>query len=283
MRAQAMNDHEVLRRFYAQFVAAQGEVVDAQIVDAFASIKREQFVGPGPWHIRTSKGYIVTETDGPSVLYQDIVVALAPDRRINNGQPSLHARCIEAAKPKAGDVVIHVGAGTGYYTAILAHLVGLNGHVHAYEIESDIAARANACLADFTTVVVHAQSALEAQLPSADVVYVNAGATHVPTAWLDALALGGRLVLPLTPNERVGCMLLVTRQSRTAYAARIFCAAAFIPCVGARDDDQSRAVATALDTRSTSEVRSLRRGGEPDETAWCAGSGWWLSTAEPKE
>ena len=176
-----------------------------------------------------------------------------------------------------------MGAGTGYYTAILAHLVGLNGQLHAYEIESDIAARATVCLADFTTVTVHAQSAFEAQLPSADVVYVNAGATHVPAAWLDTLALGGRLVLPLTPNERVGCMLLVTRQSKVAYAARIFCAAAFIPCIGARDDDQSRVVATALDTRSTNEVRSLRRGSEPDETAWCAGSGWWLSTAEPKE
>ena len=278
-----MNNHEVVRRFYARFVTAQGEVVDARIVDAFASIKRERFVGPGPWQIRTSNGYMATETADPIVLYQDSVVALAPDRRINNGQPSLHARCIEAAKPKMGDVVIHVGAGTGYYTAILAYLVGAKGRVHAYEIESDIAARANKCLADIATVVVHAQSAVEAQLPAADVIYVNAGATHVPSEWLDTLAPGGRLVLPLTPNERVGCMLLITRQSERAYAARIFCAAAFIPCVGARNDDQSRAIAEALNTRSTSEVRSLRRVGEPDETAWCVGTGWWLSNAEPKE
>jgi protein-L-isoaspartate(D-aspartate) O-methyltransferase len=276
-----MTSYETHRRFYARFVAAQGEVVDAKIIEAFATIRREQFVGQAPWHIRVSNGYLTTETDDPSILYQDILIGLAPDRWINNGQPSLHARCLGAAAPKACNIVIHVGAGTGYYTAILAHLVGQNGQVHAYEIEPDLIARATVNLADITTVTLHPKSALEAQLPSADVIYVSAGATHVPMAWLDALAPGGRLVLPLTPNERMGCMLLVTRQAGETYAARIFSTAAFIHCIGARDDDQSRALAAALDTRSTKDVRSLRRDVEPDDTAWCVGSGWWLSTAEP--
>ena len=278
-----MNSHEVIRRFYAQLVTTLGGVLDARIVDAFANVKREQFVGPGPWHIRVGEGYLITETDDPIVLYQDILVGLIPTRGLNNGEPSLHARCIYAANPKGGDVVIHVGAGTGYYTAILAHLVGPVGRVHAYEIEPDLAARAAENLAHSTTVTVNAQSALQTRLPCADVIYVSAGATHVPGEWLDALALGGRLVLPMTPNERLGFMLLVTRQSTAAYAARIFSTASFIHCVGARDDEQSRAVAAALDARSTDEVRSLRRGGKPDETAWCTGSGWWLFTAEPKE
>jgi protein-L-isoaspartate(D-aspartate) O-methyltransferase len=113
------------------------------------------------------------------------------------------------------------------------------------------------------------------------VIYVSAGVTHVPDAWLDALVPGGRLVVPLTPTERLGCMLLVTRESATAYAARVFSTAGFIPCVGARDERQSRALAAALDARAPDEVRSLRRGSDPDETAWCVGEGWWLSTAAP--
>jgi protein-L-isoaspartate(D-aspartate) O-methyltransferase len=278
---QHMTSYEAHRRFYARFVAAQGEVVDARIIEAFATTRREKFAGPAPWHIRVSNGYLITETDDSSILYQDILIGLAPDRWINNGQPSLHARCLGAAAPKAGDTVVHVGAGTGYYTAILASLVGQDGKVHAYEIESDLISRATANLADIPTVTVHPQSALEAQLPSADVIYVCAGATHVPAVWLDALAPGGRLVLPLTPNERMGCMLLVTRLAEAVYAARIFSTAAFIHCIGARDDEQSRALAAALDTRSTKEVRSLQRGVEPDDTAWCIGSGWWLSTAKP--
>jgi protein-L-isoaspartate(D-aspartate) O-methyltransferase len=114
------------------------------------------------------------------------------------------------------------------------------------------------------------------------VIYVSAGATHVPSAWLDALSVGGQLVMPLTPNERdgLGCMLLVTRRQGAAYEARIFSPAVFIPCIGARDEEQSRALAAALSSRSPDEVRSLRRGDAPDDTAWCIGQGWWLSTAK---
>ena len=274
---------EVLRRAYAQVIAEKVESLNSAIVDAFATIKREQFVGAGPWHIYGDSGYVLTPTDDPAVLYQDILVAIAPDRGINNGEPSLHARCIGAANPAVGETVIHVGAGTGYYTAILAHLVGPSGRVHGYEIEADIAARAAENLAGYPNATVHAQSALTIGLPMADLIYVSAGATHVPAEWLDALAPGGRLVLPLTPNERLGCMLLVTRGSEEAYAARIFSTAGFIPCIGARDAEQSRAVADALDRRSTDEVRSLRRGSEVDGTVWCVGDGWWLSTAAPLE
>jgi protein-L-isoaspartate(D-aspartate) O-methyltransferase len=273
---------DVLRRFYARLITNHAGVEDSRIIDAFASVERERFIGPGPWHIKVAvDGYMSSETDDPAVLYQDIVVGLVPERGINNGEPSLHAKSIGQAAPKCGDVVIHVGAGTGYYTAILAHLVGDSGQVHAYEIEADLARRAVENLAIYDTVKVRAKSALDEVLPTADVIYVSAGATHVPALWLDALALGGRLVLPLTPTDRLGCMLLVTRSSDTVYGARVFSPAGFIPCVGARDERHSRALADALDARDTDDVRSLRRGSEPDDTAWCIGEGWWLSTVAP--
>ena len=277
----AVNSPYALRRFYARLITTTAGVDDPRIVEAFATVQRERFVGTGPWQIKVSGGYLDTETDDPAVLYQDILVGLVPENGINNGEPSLHAKSIGAAAPRTGEVVIHVGAGTGYYTAILAHLVGPAGRVHAYEIDPALAQRAVENLAEHTTVAIHAQSAFEGTLPSADVIYVSAGATHVPAPWLDALTRGGRLVVPLTPTERLGCMLLVTRQSDAAYAARVFSPAAFVPCIGARDEAQSRALAAALDTRSPDDIRSLRRGGEPDESVWCLGDGWWLSTAEP--
>jgi protein-L-isoaspartate(D-aspartate) O-methyltransferase len=118
----------------ARLVAASAEVTEARIIAAFATVRREQFIGPGRWQIAVAGGYMSSETDDPRVLYQDIVVGLAPERRINNGEPSLHAKCLGLALPQAGETAVHVGAGTGYYTAILAHLVGRAGHVHAYEI-----------------------------------------------------------------------------------------------------------------------------------------------------
>jgi protein-L-isoaspartate(D-aspartate) O-methyltransferase len=277
-----MNDRAAVRRFYARLITTTAGVDDARVIEAFATVERERFLGAGPWQIKVAAdGYMPSGTDDPAVLYQDLVIGLVPSRGLNNGQPSLHAKCVGTATPRLGERVLHVGAGAGYYTAILAELVGSTGHVDAYEIDADLARRASENLAGNENVTVHAQSGLDGHLPTADVIYVSAGVTHLPEVWLDALRRGGRLIVPLTPTERLGCMLLVTRQSDTAYAARAFSTAGFIPCVGAQDERQSRALAAALDAKSPDDIRSVRRSSQPDETAWCIGDGWWLSTAAP--
>ena len=273
--------HDAARAFFAQLITAKHGVADPRLKEAFQRIRREDFVGPGPWSFRPEDGYFRSETDDPVILYQDILVALSPERKINNGEPSLHALAIANARPALADRVIHAGVGTGYYTAILAHLVGPTGRVDGYEIESDLAERARTNLAGYLNVEVHSRSALAESLPEADVIYVSAGCTHVPTPWLDALAVGGRLVLPLTSENGPGCMIAVTRQSRGSYGAAIFSTAAFFPCVGARDDDQSRRLAEALNNRRMEEVHSLRRDDHVDDTLWCLGNGYWLSTAAP--
>jgi protein-L-isoaspartate(D-aspartate) O-methyltransferase len=88
-------------------------------------------------------------------------------------------------------------------------------------------------------------------------------------------------VFPLTPNDGWGVMLKVTRLSETAYAARAFSRVSFIPCIGARDEASAASLSAALASQPLSAVRSLRRGSAPDASVWCAGDGWWLSTAEP--
>ena len=85
----------------------------------------------------------------PARLYEDVLVAIDVERGINNGQPSLHAQSIDALGLKEGETVVQIGAGAGYYTAILAELVGPTGRVIAYEIAPDIAARAAANLARY--------------------------------------------------------------------------------------------------------------------------------------
>src|SRR5687767_4275985 len=208
-----MRDLDALRRFYARLITTSAGIQDSRIVDAFATVERERFLGAGPWQIMVgAEGYMDSETDDPAVLYQDLVVAIVSSKGLNNGEPSLHAKCLGVAAPRPSDVVVHVGAGTGYYTAILAQLAGPRGRVHAYEIDAELAHRASENLAQNANVIVHPKSALDGPLPLADVIYVSAGVTHLPEAWLDALSPGGRLVVPLTPSERLGCMLLVTRE-----------------------------------------------------------------------
>jgi protein-L-isoaspartate(D-aspartate) O-methyltransferase len=269
------------RRFYAEYIVKTSGSEAAALVEAFATVPREDFLGPGPWPVVAGSGYIPTLSDDPRLVYQDILIGLAPERRINNGEPSLHAHCLAVAAPATGETVVHVGAGTGYYTAVLSLMVGPTGRVIAFEREADLAARAVAALRPYTNVEVRAASATEGALPACDVMYVNAGATHPPATWLDALRIGGRLVFPLTPNEGPGLMLAVTRKTTSTYAARAFARVGFIPCIGARDDATSASLAAAIHSRPMKEIRSLVRDSAPDGTAWCVGHGWWLSSAPP--
>ncbi len=285
-----MDRIEACRARYAAMLARSAGATGAtgaSLERAFALVPREQFVGPGPWLVEGHHGFVPTPPDDPAILYQDVLVALSLERGINNGQPSLHAGSLAALAIRSGERVVHIGAGTGYYTAILAELAGPRGQVLAYEIEPDLAARARANLQPWPTVEVLAASACESPLAAADAIYVSAGATHPLPSWLDALAPGGRLMFPLT-SDHGGGMLLVTRpgpgrdlrdRRGIGYAARFTSSAAFIACRGARSEDNARAVAAAFRDGSPARVRSLWRGGRADETAWCLGSGWWLSSA----
>jgi protein-L-isoaspartate(D-aspartate) O-methyltransferase len=275
-----MHSSAQARSYYAQLIAGRGGTSEQRLVAAFEAVPRERFVGPGPWKVFAfAGGYIETPSDDPAFLYQDVLVALVGERRINNGEPSLHARCLAAIQPRPGETVIHVGAGTGYYTAVMAHLVGAAGSVAAYEIDKGLATQAAINLADLTNVAVCHRSGSDGDFPACDVVYVSAGATRPLDVWLDALRPGGRLLFPLTPDEGLGAMLLVTRNAAAEFAARFVSPAMFIPCEGARDSDTARQLSLAFAAGGMWRVRSLRLGTPPDASAWFAGEGWWLSTS----
>ncbi len=272
------------RNFFAELMTAIAGVPRSPLTSAFASTPREHYLGPGPWKVYNGHGYTQTPTADPTLLYQDIVVALEEERGINNGQPSLHARCLAALNVKEEESVIHIGAGAGYYTAILAALTSSSGKVLAYEIGEKLAQRAAANLAHLAHVTVVPRSGAEGAIPDSDAIYVTAGATAPLDLWLDALRPSGRLLFPLTPNGSggklgLGNMLLVTRFGEESFAARFVCPAMFIPCIGGRDEGTAKKLAQAFRGGRTNEVRSLRRKTTPDETCWCSGNGWWLSTA----
>ena len=155
-----MDRLQSFRTLFANLTVARVGITDpdSRLRAAFASTPRERFVGPGPWRIFTPSGYVETVSDDPTMLYQDVVVALTNDSPINNGQPTLHAACLDALKITDGETIVHVGAGTGYYTALLARLTGENGTVFAYEIEPDLAQRALINLADLPNVTVYPRS-----------------------------------------------------------------------------------------------------------------------------
>lgn len=270
------------RKFYADLVTAAARVpAGNKLVDAFASVPRERFVGQGPWKVHTNRGYIETSSDDPTFLYQNIAVALKETDLLNNGLPSTHALCLSTLDIQEGQTIIHIGAGTGYYTAILAEMVGLSGSVHAYEIESAFYADLARNLSAFPQVVLHQASGTESALPTCDGVYVNAGATSPLPVWLDALSHIGRLIFPLTPERGSGGVLMITKRSLELAPARFLTLASFAPCIGGRKKETARRLTDAFCDPRWNQVQSYRRGGTPDNTCWFADDDWWLSTEMP--
>jgi protein-L-isoaspartate(D-aspartate) O-methyltransferase len=200
---------EIIRRAYAKQVMAAAGIVDRRVEAAFAAVRREDFLGRGPWQVVRwgDRGYEPTPSRDPVYIYDNVVVAILPERSLNNGQPSFLAALIADAAPRPGEHAVHIGAGVGYYTAILARLVGRTGRITAIELDPALADRLATNLAGLPNVrVIQGDGAVVGFAP-ADVILVNAGATRPANAWLDGLAEGGRLILPLTsggfPNADV--------------------------------------------------------------------------------
>ena len=282
-------DLQSVRRWFAEELRYVVRVRSPGVVQAFASVPREHFAGPGPWRIlspRRSEDYWSTEDADPRSLYHDVLIAIDETRRLNNGQPSLWAQLFDVLGLTLGDHVIHVGAGNGYYSAILAEIVGPTGRVTAIEIDPGIAARAksNLAIAWPQATVIAADGFAYRPDGLADAIVVNAGVTHFSLAWLDALAPeNGRLLVPLTRANWTGGFLLITRHAGETrrYPVRYVMWTGIIPCVGGRNSTAEAQLNEALARSGYDTIRSLRRTpDEPDKTCWLAGDGWWLSTAE---
>jgi len=282
----------VIRTAFAKQVLAAAGVVDAGLEAAFAVTRREDFLGPGPWQIlRRFRDYAETPDADPVYLYSDDLVGILPERRINNGQPSLHAHLIHQAAPATGDRVVHIGTGTGYYTAILAHLAGPAGRIIGIEYDPELASRAAACLATYQTVsIIQGDGALVA-FDEADVIYVNAGCTQPAECWLDRLAEGGRLILPLTSDQgfggtssdrmaQAGAVFRIERRGQD-YFARWISAVAIFPCAGNRDEASERLLADAFAKGGWERVTRLYRRqyieGISDESFWIKNPAWGLA------
>jgi protein-L-isoaspartate(D-aspartate) O-methyltransferase len=253
---------EAIRRGYAESIRVVAALAQPALVEAFARVPREAFLGHGPWLIGDpldrARKYRPTDDADPARVYHDVLIAIDPARELNNGMPSALARWIAALAIAPGETVVHVGCGTGYYTAILAELVGPGGRVIAYEVDPALAARATAALAGWPQVTVHAGDARA--IPPADAVLINAGVTRPRDAWLDALAPGGRLVVPLTIHvpELPGGVGAMVRLDRGG-AARLVSPVGIYDCAAARDPADEDELKQLLRPGGVTHLRVVER------------------------
>jgi protein-L-isoaspartate(D-aspartate) O-methyltransferase len=216
-------------------------------------------------------------------LYDDVLVGIVPERNLNNGQPSFLAALISAAAPRPGEHAVHIGAGVGYYTAILAELVGQRGRITAIEYEPELARRLARNFAGAANVRAVLGDGTQIDFDPADVIFVNAGATGPADHWLDRLSAGGRLILPMTVagfpqvNVRHGAVFRIERRAGEFFARHISGVAIF-PCVGGRDEATETALAAAFSKGGAERVMRLYRHLDvPEEECWVRGKSWCLA------
>jgi protein-L-isoaspartate(D-aspartate) O-methyltransferase len=195
----------VVRRAYARQMLGIGNIRNDRLELAFATIRREHFLGPEPWQIvQWPPGPLLPAND-PVYVYQDVVLALAPERGLNTGSTSLHAKMLNDLAVEPGQHVAHIGAGAGYYTAMLAELTGPSGRVTAIEFNAALADRARANLAEWDNVTVMNGDGGNALAENADRIYVNFSVAAPAPAWIERLNPYAKLLFVLgaaQPNAR---------------------------------------------------------------------------------
>ena len=287
-----LDDH---RRTYAEKIASAAGLTTAGLQDAFAAIPREAFLPPGPWLV-VGEGQKPQQTPDadPRHVYENVSVAIDPARQLFNGAPAFVARMIDSLALRPGSRVLHIGAGLGYYSAVIAHLVGSSGSVVASEVDDALAGAARSNLAAMPWVAVESvdgQSlpgvASLAEAGSFDAILVNTGVTHPLESWLDALAPGGRLLLPLTvglPGMGAlgkGVVVVIARTRDGArFSAEVLSFVAIYSAIGLRDERLEASLGQALRRTSFPNLTQLRRDrhdSTPD--CWLHGDTFCLSMA----
>jgi len=285
-RTTKQQDLKLARQNYAEELRAVANLQSEALVRAFAKVPREHFLGPGPWQVFTpySESDWTTKDADPRQLYHDLHVVIDAERRLNNGYPSFLAFLIEQLELKEGDHVVHVGCGPGYYTAVMAEVVGPTGQVTAMEIDSQLARRAQSNLSYLPQVKIIEGDGGEEDPGPCDAILVNAGATHPRSIWLNSLRAGGRLILPLTVTDdeggTKGGIIKVTRE-HARFAALFVARVGIFPCAGARDADLNEKLKEAFKREDSKSVQSLRRDPhDPADTCWFHGETFCLSKVE---
>ena len=167
-----------------------------RVHEALAAVPRAGFL---PRRLRRQAAY-----DGP----------LPIGHGQTNSQPRTVSDMLRLLEVRPGDRVLDVGSGSGWSTALLAHLTGPSGLVRGVEVLEDLAAWGAANLEATGmpwATIHHAQDDVLGWPPDApyDRILVSADGGRLPAELLDQLAVGGRMVIPVA-----GRMLVVRRDAR---------------------------------------------------------------------
>ena len=175
----------------------QGVLKTPRIIEAFKKIDRANFVLP----------------ENHDNAYIDAPLPIGERQTIS--QPYTVAFMIELLQPKSGDKIFEIGFGSGWQTAILAHIVSQEsqisnlksqklGKIFAVERIEKLFKFGTKNISTYSfiekgivkTILGDATMGLKKYAPF-DKIIAAASAQEIPEEWLTELKIGGRLVMPI--------------------------------------------------------------------------------------
>ncbi|WP_067480329.1 methyltransferase, FxLD system [Actinomadura hibisca] len=173
----------------ADQLTEHGDLRSPAIQAAFRAVPRHLFLPGTPVADAYTDEVVVTKRDADGNALSSA------------SQPTIVARMLEQARPRPGQRVLEIGAGTGYNAALLRELVGGTGQVTTIDIYDDVVhdARRNLAATGYGDVQVRKGDGADGAPDRApfDLIVVTAGAWDIPAAWWAQLAPHGRVVVPL--------------------------------------------------------------------------------------
>lgn len=211
-------------------------IEDPRVLAAFAALPRQPFVA----------------ADLADRAYDDRALPIGAGQTIS--QPWVVAAICQALALEGGERVLEVGTGSGYSTALLAHLVGREGRVISIERLAELAEGARARLAELGLANAEVRvgdgslgAPGDAGPEGFDAIAVHA-ATPLPRSLLGQLAPGGRLVAPVVSGREEDLRLLVRPEAGAADAGldperwpgQTIATVRFVPLIGAEGREPER-------------------------------------------
>ena len=173
--------------------------------------------------------HVFVDTELQFQAYEDRPLGIGADQTIS--QPYMVALMTEALGLRGREKVLEIGTGSGYQTAILAELAA---KVFSLERLTELAQKAEELLASlgYTNIEImvgDGTAGLKEEAPF-DGILVTAGAPSIPLPYLEQLAVGGRLVIPVGGRDLQSLKKVTKREERNLEEDLGGCR--FVPLVG---------------------------------------------------
>lgn len=193
-----------------------GYLKTPEIIEVFKKIDRKNFV---------LKKY-------KSRAYINAPLPIGFDQTIS--QPLTVAFMIELLKPKAGDKILDIGAGSGWVTALLACIVNQSGKVIGIERISELKEMAEKNLAKYDfiekgivkIVLADGSKGYKEEAFYDKIISSAAAQGDIPVEWKKQLKIGGKIVAPIGNS-----IVVIDKISKKEYSKKEYFGFSFVPLI----------------------------------------------------